>query len=46
MVWVGRNLGIPGVLLIIAYSGYSMRNRKLIKVGKPVNLLHWHERLA
>ncbi len=46
MVWVGRYLGIPGVLLILASSGYSMRKRKLIKAGKPVNLLRWHERLA
>lgn len=46
MVWIGRYLGIPGVLLIIASSGYSMRKRKLIKAGKPANLLRWHERLA
>ena len=45
-VWIGRYLGIPGVLLILASSGYSMRKRKLIKSGKPVNLLRWHERLA
>lgn len=45
-VWIGRYLGIPGVLLILASSGYSMRKRKLIASGKPVNLLRWHERLA
>lgn len=45
-VWVGRYLGIPGVLLIIASSGYSMRKRKLIKSGQPASLLRWHERLA
>jgi hypothetical protein len=45
-VWIGRYLGIPGVLLILASSGYSMRKCKLIKAGKPVNLLRWHERLA
>ncbi|WP_298164409.1 hypothetical protein [Novosphingobium sp.] len=45
-VWIGRYLGIPGVLLILASSGYSMRKRKLITSGKPVNLLRWHERLA
>jgi hypothetical protein len=45
-VWVGRYLGIPGVLLILASSGYSMRKRKLIKSGKPASLLRWHERLA
>lgn len=45
-MWIGRYLGIPGVLLILASSGYSMRKRKLITSGKPVNLLRWHERLA
>lgn len=45
-VWIGRYLGIPGVLLILASSGYSMRKRKLIASGKPANLLRWHERLA
>ncbi len=46
IVWIGRYLGIPGVLLILASSGYSMRKRKLIKSGKPADLLRWHERLA
>ena len=46
MVWIGRYLGIPGVLLIITSSAYSMRKRKWIKRGKPVSLLRWHERLA
>lgn len=45
-VWIGRYLGIPGVLLIIGSSSYSMRKRKLIKSGKPATLLRWHERLA
>lgn len=45
-VWIGRYLGIPGVVLILASSGYSMRKRKLIKSGKPVQPLRWHERLA
>ncbi len=45
-VWIGRYLGIPGVLLILASSGYSMRKRKLIKSGKPADLRRWHERLA
>ncbi|MEN2786890.1 hypothetical protein ACFOKI_08825 [Sphingomonas qilianensis] len=46
LVWIGRYLGIPGVLLILASSGYSMRKRKLIKSGNPAVLLRWHERLA
>lgn len=45
-VWVGRYLGIPGVLLIFASSGYSMRKRNLIASGRPASLLRWHERLA
>jgi len=45
-VWVGRYLGIPGVLLIVGSFGYSLRKRKLIKLGKPVALLLLHERMA
>jgi hypothetical protein len=45
-VWVGRYLGIPGVVMILASSGYSMRKRKLIQSGQPASLLRWHERLA
>jgi len=45
-VWVGRYLGIPGILLIIASFGYSLRKRQLIKIGKPLVLLHLHERMA
>jgi hypothetical protein len=46
LVWIGRWLGIPGVLLIIASFGYSMRKRKLIRSGNPATLLRWHEVLA
>ena len=46
IAWVGRWLGIPGVLLIIASFGYSARKRKLITTGNPVTLLRWHEALA
>jgi len=45
-VWIGRYLGIPGTLLIIASFAYSMRKRKLISAGKPATLLRWHEGLA
>jgi hypothetical protein len=45
-VWVGRYLGIPGVLLIVGSFAYSLRKRKLIKLGKPVALLRLHERMA
>ena len=35
-VWIGRWLGIPGTLMIIGSLGYSLRKRKLIRVGQPV----------
>ena len=45
-VWVGRWLGIPGILLIIASLAYSARKHKLIRWGQPVKLLRLHERMA
>ena len=45
-VWVGRWLGIPGVLLIVASLAYSMRKRKLISAGRPATLLRVHEYMA
>jgi len=45
-VWVGRYLGIPGVLLIIGSFGYSLQKRKLANLGRPVTLLRLHERMA
>lgn len=45
-VWIGRYLGIPGVLLILASTVYSLRKRKIIHSGKPAQLLKWHEVLA
>jgi len=44
--WVGRWLGIPGTLLILASLGYSLRKRKLIRSGQPAKLLRLHEYLA
>jgi hypothetical protein len=46
LVWIGRYLGIPGVLLILGSFGYSLRKRKFIGAGKPVQLLRWHEGMA
>ena len=46
LVWVGKWLGIPGVLLICASFGYSLRKRKLISKGRPATLLRLHERMA
>jgi hypothetical protein len=45
-VWVGRWLGIPGSLLILASLGYSLRKRKLIRSGQPARLLRLHENMA
>lgn len=44
--WIGRWLGIPGVLLIVASFAYSARKRKLVTSGSPAKLLDLHERLA
>jgi hypothetical protein len=43
LVWIGRYLGIPGTLLIIASLTYSLRKRKFIKSGNPKTLLSLHE---
>jgi hypothetical protein len=45
-VWIGRYLGIPGTLLILGSTAYSLRKRKLIKSGHPAQLLRLHELLA
>jgi len=44
--WIGRYLGIPSVLRILASSAYSLRKLTIISSGKPVTLLRLHERLA
>lgn len=46
LVWVGRYLGIPGTLLILASFMYSMRKRKKISFGKPKTLLTLHQVLT
>lgn len=46
LLWVGRWLGIPGTLLIIGSTAYSLRKHKLIHSGSPARLLRWHELLA
>jgi hypothetical protein len=43
LVWVGRYLGIPGTLLIIASLAYSLRKRKVITSGNPKTWLSLHE---
>lgn len=46
LVWIGRYLGIPGVLLILASFGHSLRKRGLIESSNPARLLRLHEWLA
>lgn len=46
LVWIGRWLGIPGVILILLSFFYSMRKRKKISFGKPKTLLILHETLT
>ena len=46
LVWIGRWLGIPGVILILLSFFYSMRKRKKISFGKPKTLLVLHETLT
>lgn len=46
LTWIGRWLGIPGVLLILLSFLYSMRKRKKIGFGKPKTLLKLHEILT
>ena len=43
LFWVGRYLGIPGVLFIILSFMYSLRKRKNIQFGNPKLLMHMHE---
>ena len=45
-VWIGRWLGIPGVLLILFSLVYSLRKRKFIHFGQPTKLLRMHEFMA
>ncbi len=45
-VWVGRYLGIPGVLLILGSFGYSLRKRQRIRRGNTAALLRLHQRMA
>ena len=46
MVWIGRYLGIPGVLLIIVSFLYSLRRRKIITISTPKFTLLLHEYLS
>ena len=46
LAWIGRWLGIPGVILILLSFFYSLRKRKIISFGNPRTLLILHETLA
>jgi hypothetical protein len=46
LVWIGRYLGIVGMLLVFLSFRYSLRKRKIITTGNPVTLLRRHEYLA
>jgi hypothetical protein len=46
VVWIGRWLGIPGVMLIAGSFGYSLRKHRIINSGRPMTLLRLHERMA
>jgi hypothetical protein len=43
LVWVGRYIGIPGIILITISLIYSLRKRKCIKTGNPKFMLMFHE---
>ena len=46
LVWIGRWLGIPGIVLILLSFFYSLRKRKVISFGKPKTMLLLHETLT
>ncbi|MEJ2410920.1 MAG: hypothetical protein P8Y48_16870 [Novosphingobium sp.] len=46
LVWIGRYLGIPGVILILLSFGHSLRKRGMIRSNNPIRLLRLHEWLA
>lgn len=43
LAWVGRYLGILGMILIMCSLIYSLRKRKFINAGNPKTLLTLHE---
>ena len=46
LVWVGRYLGILGTIIIVLSFLYSLRKRKIIRIGRPKMLLKLHEVMA
>jgi hypothetical protein len=45
LVWIGRWLGLAGILMILGSFGYSLVKRKRMQ-GKPAEMLKRHERMA
>ncbi len=43
LVWIGRYIGIPGTLLIVASLAYSLRKRKKLQGGDMRTYLRLHE---
>ncbi len=43
LAWVGRYLGIPGTILIVASLSYSLRKRHLISIGSSRQFLAFHQ---
>src|SRR3546814_4269156 len=43
LVWIGRYLGIPGVILILLSFGHSLRKRGVIKSSNPRSEEHTSE---
>jgi len=46
LYWVGRYLGICGVIVLLLSFVYSLRKRKVISFGSPKELLNAHEYLS
>jgi hypothetical protein len=46
LVWIGRYLGISGTIIIVLSFLYSLRKRKIIRIGRPKMLLNLHEIMA
>lgn len=46
LVWVGRYLGIPGSIAILAALQYSLHKRRILRSGDPRALLRRHELLT
>ncbi len=46
LVWIGKYLGIPGILIFLLSFMYSLRKRKVIQSGSPKRFLKLHQYMA